>query len=132
MAGFGREAAADRSLQKSARELKALRNIIQKYKDDPKGKRKMLKKMQKYWRSNLSIIEGMDAKPMDMDLTASNLAEDLTIINDSIDSPESLDNRKEIDESEIRDMISKQTGEADDQSGPEVSELHVGAEEVSD
>ena len=98
MAGFGREAAADRSLQKSARELKALRNIIQKYKDDPKGKRKMLKKMQKYWRSNLSIIEGMDAKPMDMDLTASNLAEGLTIINDSIESPESLDKRKEIDE----------------------------------
>ena len=44
MAGFGeRSTAAERSLEKSSRELKALRRIIEKYKDDPKGKKKMLK-----------------------------------------------------------------------------------------
>ena len=64
MAGFGKSA-AERSLEKSSRELKALRKIIEKYKDDPKGKKKMMKKMQKYWRSNLSIVQGMDSKPTD-------------------------------------------------------------------
>ena len=63
MAGFGKSA-AERSLEKSSRELRALRKIIEKYKDDPKGKKKMMKKMQKYWRSNLSIVQGMDAKPV--------------------------------------------------------------------
>ena len=58
MAGFGKSA-AERSLEKSSRELKALRKIIEKYKDDPKGKKKMMKKMQKYWRSNLSIVQGL-------------------------------------------------------------------------
>ena len=67
MAGFGKSA-AERSLEKSSRELKALRKIIEKYKDDPKGKKKMMKKMQKYWRSNLSIVQGMDAKPTDLSL----------------------------------------------------------------
>ena len=44
MAGFGKSA-AERSLEKSSRELRALRKIIEKYKDDPKGKKKMMKKM---------------------------------------------------------------------------------------
>ena len=43
MAGFGKSA-AERSLEKSSRELRALRKIIEKYKDDPKGKKKMMKK----------------------------------------------------------------------------------------
>lgn len=128
MSGFGREAAAERSLQKSARELKALRKIIERYKDDPKGKKKMLKKMQKYWRSNLSIVEGMDAKPMDM----KDITESFKVVNSSLDSPESEDNRKEIDESEIRDMISKQSGDTNDQPGRDVSELPEGTEEISD
>lgn len=128
MSGFGREAAAERSLQKSARELKALRKIIERYKDDPKGKKKMMKKMQKYWRSNLSIVEGMDAKPMDM----KDIAESFKVVNSSLDSPESEDNRKEIDESEIRDMISKQSGDTNDQLGRDVSELPQGTEEISD
>ena len=36
MAGFGnaKEGWAERSLEKSSRELKALRNVIEKYKDD--------------------------------------------------------------------------------------------------
>ena len=64
MAGFGKSA-AERSLEKSSRELRQLRKIIEKYKDDPKGKKKMMKKMQKYWRSNLSVVHSMDAKPTD-------------------------------------------------------------------
>ena len=47
MAGFGnaKEGWAERSLEKTSRELKALRNVIEKYKDDPKGRKKMMKKM---------------------------------------------------------------------------------------
>ena len=49
MAGFGnaKEGWAERSLEKTSRELKALRNVIEKYKDDPKGRKKMMKKMKK-------------------------------------------------------------------------------------
>ena len=44
--GFsGREANAERSLEKSSKELKMLRKVIEKYKDDPTCKKKMLKKM---------------------------------------------------------------------------------------
>ena len=64
MAGFNpRETAAERSLEKSSRELRTLKNIIERYKDDPKGKKKMLKKMQKYWRSPIAEIKGLDYKP---------------------------------------------------------------------
>jgi hypothetical protein len=65
MAGFkpGREINAERSLEKSSRELRTLKRVIEKYKDDPKGKKKMLKKMQKYWRSNLSEVQSLDYKP---------------------------------------------------------------------
>ena len=63
-AGFsGREANAERSLEKSSRELRTLKKVIEKYKDDPKGKKKMLKKMQKYWRSPIAEIKGLDYKP---------------------------------------------------------------------
>ena len=59
MAGFNpRETAAERSLEKSSRELRTLKNIIERYKDDPKGKKKMLKKMQKYWKSPIAEIKG--------------------------------------------------------------------------
>ena len=64
MKGFNpREVAAERSLEKSSRELRTLKKVIEKYKDDPKGKKKMLKKMQKYWRSNLSEVQSLDYKP---------------------------------------------------------------------
>ena len=64
MSGFNpRETAAERSLEKSSKELRTLKNIIEKYKDDPKGKKKMLKKMQKYWRSPIAEIKGLDYKP---------------------------------------------------------------------
>ena len=62
--GFsGREVNAERSLEKSSRELRTLRKVIEKYKDDPKGKKKMLKQMQKYWRSPLAEVKSLDYKP---------------------------------------------------------------------
>ena len=112
MAGFGKSA-AERSLEKSSRELKALRKIIEKYKDDPKGKKKMMKKMQKYWRSNLSIVQGMDAKPTDY---MKDLEEDLAKVSQSltpVEDPreEEGDNDETVltdhDMSAIRDIISK-------------------------
>ena len=57
------EIAAERSLERSSRELRTLKKVIEKYKDDPKGKKKMLKKMQKYWRSPIAEIRGLDYKP---------------------------------------------------------------------
>ena len=90
MAGFGKSA-AERSLEKSSRELKALRKIIEKYKDDPKGKKRMMKKMQKYWRSNLSIVQGMDAKPTDY---MKDLEEDLAKVCLLYTSPSPRDKRQ--------------------------------------
>ena len=110
MAGFGKSA-AERSLEKSSRELRALRKIIEKYKDDPKGKKKMMKKMQKYWRSNLSIVQGMDAKPTDY---MKDLQEDLGRVSEQLledqreeegDNPETV--LTDHDMSAIRDIISK-------------------------
>ena len=64
MAGFNpREVNAERSLEKSSKELRTLKKVIEKYKDDPKGKKKMLKKMQKYGRSPIAEIKGLDYKP---------------------------------------------------------------------
>jgi len=114
MAGFGKSA-AERSLEKSSRELKALRKIIEKYKDDPKGKKKMMKKMQKYWRSNLSIVQGMDAKPTDY---MKDLQEDLGRVSEQLlEDPreEEGDNDETVlsdhDMSAIRDIISKDSKE---------------------
>ena len=57
------EIAAERSLERSSKELRTLKKVIEKYKDDPKGKKKMLKKMQKYWRSPLAEVKSLDYKP---------------------------------------------------------------------
>ena len=110
MAGFGKSA-AERSLEKSSRELRQLRKIIEKYKDDPKGKKKMMKKMQKYWRSNLSIVQGIDAKPTDY---MKDLQEDLGRVSEQLledpreeegGNPETV--LTDHDMSAIRDIISK-------------------------
>ena len=62
--GFsGREANAERSLEKSSKELRTLKKVIERFKDDPAGKKKMLKKMQKYWRSPLAEVKSLDYKP---------------------------------------------------------------------
>ena len=125
MAGLGeRSTAAERSLEKSSRELKALRRIIEKYKDDPKGKKKMLKKMQKYWRSNMSIVQGMDRKPGDY---MSDLKENLNAVGDIMDprqeveEAESIHTLKEEDMSAIRDILSKTPRDvAHEESTPDV------------
>ena len=125
MAGFGeRSTAAERSLEKSSRELKALRRIIEKYKDDPKGRKKMLKKMQKYWRSNMSIVQGMDRKPGDY---MSDLKENLNAVGDIMDprqeveEAESIHTLKEEDMSAIRDILSKTPRDvAHEESTPDV------------
>jgi len=124
MSGFGKTA-AERSLEKSSRELKALRKIIERYKDDPKGKRKMLKKMQKYWRSNLSIVQGMDSKP-GTDVIKS-LEEDLNAVSEVLDPRQEVDETesktilKKEDMSAIRDIMSKTPREnANAESAPEI------------
>ena len=134
MAGFGnaKEGWAERSLEKSSRELKALRNVIEKYKDDPKGRKKMMKKMKKYWRSNLAEVHGMDNKPaktqaMGGGFVPVGMVEDLEAVQKLI-APETVpeeevkseDNLSTGQMSEIRDMLSKSKGEDHDQPSSEV------------
>ena len=134
MAGFGnaKEGWAERSLEKSSRELKALRNVIEKYKDDPKGRKKMMKKMKKYCRSNLAEVHGMDNKPAKTEqfgggFVPVGMVEDLEAVQkiiapqEEVQETESIDSLKEEDMSQIRDMLSKTKGEDDhDQSASEV------------
>ena len=134
MAGFGnaQEGWAERSLEKTSRELKALRNVIEKYKDDPKGRKKMMKKMKKYWRSNLAEVHGMDNKPAKTEAFGGGfvpvgMVEDLEAVQkiiapqEEVQETESIDSLKEEDMSQIRDMLSKTKGEDDhDQSASEV------------
>jgi len=136
MAGFGnaKEGWAERSLEKTSRELKALRNVIEKYKDDPKGRKKMMKKMKKYWRSNLAEVHGMDNKPAKTQAFGGGfvpvgMVEDLEAVQKAIapveeptpEETESIDSLKEADMLEIRDMLSKSKGGTDhDQPASEV------------
>jgi hypothetical protein len=134
MAGFGnaKEGWAERSMEKTSRELKALRNVIEKYKDDPKGRKKMMKKMKKYWRSNLAEVHGMDNKPAKTQdfgggFVPVGMVEDLEAVQKMI-APESVpeeetkpeDNLTSGQMSEIRDILSKSKGDDHDQSAPEV------------
>ena len=134
MAGFGnaKEGWAERSLEKTSRELKALRSVIEKYKDDPKGRKKMMKKMKKYWRSNLAEVHGMDNKPaktqaMGGGFVPVGMVEDLEAVQKLI-APETVpeeevkseDNLSTGQMSEIRDMLSKSKGEDHDQPSSEV------------
>jgi len=126
--GFApREIWAERSIEKSSQELRMLRKVIEQYKDDPKGRAKMLKKMKKYWNSNLAAIKSLDYKPKGNDWNLSEaLSDDIAAIQAQFYNGE--DNREEeivnndIDSltddemSRIRDMMSKRTGE-DDSNG---------------
>lgn len=109
--GFGnKDVWAERSLERSSRELRMLRNVIEKYKDDPKGRAKMMKKMKKYWKSNLSIIEGLDYKPKGDDyVLPSDLAENIEALQDldprEEETPESV--LTEEDMSGIKEMLRK-------------------------
>jgi len=122
--GFGpREIWAERSLEKSSRELKMLRRVIEQYKDDPKGRAKMLKKMKKYWNSNLAAVKSLDYKPQGNNWSLNEeLVEDIAAIQEQFknhedsreeEGAESIDNLTESDMSRIRDMLSKQSGSTD-------------------
>lgn len=134
--GFGkREIWAERSLEQSSRELRALRKIIAQYKDDPKGRAKMMKKMKKYWNSNLATIKGLDYKPQgDAWQPPADLIEDLEALRQEAKqyedprpevSEESIDNLTEADMSAVRDMLSKHREEdlIDDQSTSDLRSL---------
>ena len=122
-AGFsGREINAERSLEKSSRELRTLKKVIEKYKDDPKGKKKMLKQMQKYWRSPIAEIKGLDYKPKGASWTPpEDLQANLEQMAEYIDprgeeGEDSLINNSSLtdaQEAELRDRLTKTT-DADD------------------
>jgi hypothetical protein len=134
MAGFGNTGHAERSMEKTSRELKALRRIIEQYKDDPKGRKKMMKKMQKYWRSNLAEVQGMDHKPGKTQAFGGGfvpvgMIEDLEAVQRTLspvedpreEETESIDSLKEEEMSQIRDILSKSKEVSDhDQSASEV------------
>ena len=116
------EIAAERSLEKSSRELRTLKKVIEKYKDDPKGKKKMLKKMQKYWRSPIAEIKGLDYKPKGASWTPpEDLQANLEQMAEYIDprgeeGEASLINNSSLtdaQEAELRDRLTKTT-DADD------------------
>jgi len=117
--GFNaREAAAERSLEKSSKELKMLRKVIERYKDDPKGKKKMLKKMQKYWRSPIATIKGLDYKPKGEDWTLDpEIAENIKGMQEYIDPRGDEDDPTTVltdeQESELRDIMTKTTNKDD-------------------
>ena len=126
MAGFGNTGHAERSMEKTSRELKALRKIIEKYKDDPQGRKKMMKKMQKYWRSNLAEVQSMDNKPdktqafgggfvpvgmvEDLEAVQKHLSPEVT--EEVVTDPEEDLTTRQM--SEIRDILSKSKGEDHD------------------
>ena len=118
---------AERSLEKSARELKMLRKVIEQYKDDPNGKRKMLKKMRRLWRSNLQEVKNMDYKPKGEAWVPPTLVDQDETIEDPRETEgESVENMKEEDMSRIRDILNKNSTEdqdAHDQSAPEIQPL---------
>ena len=115
------EIAAERSLEKSSKELRTLKKIIEKYKDDPKGKKKMLKKMQKYWRSPLAEVKSLDYKPKGANWTPpEDLQQNLEKMAEYIDPREECDETNinnssltDAQEAELRDRLTKTT-DADD------------------
>ncbi len=120
--GFsGREINAERSLEKSSRELRTLKRIIEKYKDDPKGKKKMLKNMQKYWRSPLAEVKSLDYKPKgsswtppaDLQQNLEEMAEYIDPREEGVDSDINNSSLTDAQEAELRDRLTKTT-DADD------------------
>ena len=116
------EIAAERSLERSSKELRTLKKVIEKYKDDPKGKKKMLKKMQKYWRSPIAEIKGLDYKPKGASWTPpEDLQQNLETMAEYIDprgeeGEDSLINNSSLttdQEQELRDRLTK-TKDKDD------------------
>ena len=122
MAGFNpREVNAERSLEKSSKELRTLKKVIEKYKDDPKGKKKMLKKMQKYWRSPLAEVKSLDYKPKgaswtppkDLEANLEAMAEYVDPREECVDSDINNSSLTPDQEQELRAKLSK-TNKTDD------------------
>ena len=116
------EIAAERSLERSSKELRTLKKVIEKYKDDPKGKKKMLKKMQKYWRSHQAEVKSLDYKPKGASWTPpEDLQQNLEKMAEYIDprgeeGEDTLINNSsltEAQETELRDRLTKNS-KADD------------------
>lgn len=63
--GFG-NTRADRSLLHSTRELAALHKVLRKYANDEKGRKKMLKRLKKYYRGPLAELDRIDMKPVNL------------------------------------------------------------------
>ena len=115
--GFsGREANAERSLEKSSKELRTLKKVIERFKDDPAGKKKMLKKMQKYWRSPIAEVKSLDYKPKGASWTPpEDLQQNLEKMAEYIDprgeeGEDSLINNSSLttdQEQELRDKLAK-------------------------
>tara|TARA_B100001113_G_scaffold12406_1_gene9678 strand:- start:1344 stop:1652 length:309 start_codon:yes stop_codon:yes gene_type:complete len=62
--GFGeKKTKADRDLLSSTRELAALHKVLKKYPQDSAGRRKMLKRIKKYYRGPLAELDRIDMKP---------------------------------------------------------------------
>ena len=62
--GFGeKKTKADRDLLSSTRELAALHKVLKKYPDDSAGRRKMLKRIKKYYRGAFAELDRIDMKP---------------------------------------------------------------------
>ena len=101
--GFsGREINAERSLEKSSKELRTLKKVIERFKDDPAGKKKMLKKMQKYWRSNLSEVKSLDYKPKGSSWTPpKDLEANLKSVAEYIDPREEVSEDSDINNSSL-------------------------------
>ena len=65
--GFGeKKTTADRDLLSSTRELAALHKVLKKYPQNTAGRRKMLKKIKKYYRGNFAEIDRIEMKPPSM------------------------------------------------------------------
>ena len=113
--GFNtREANAERSLEKSSKQLKMLRKVIEQYKDDPKGKKKRLKKMKRYWKSPIAEIKGLDYKPKGDDyVIPEDLQSDMAKMAEYIDprgeegSPDQEVALTADQEAELRDRLTK-------------------------
>jgi|TARA_B100001057_G_scaffold496870_1_gene599497 hypothetical protein len=63
--GFG-DNATDRSLMHSVRRMNALTKVLGKYENDPKGRKKMLKKMKKYYHGWQGELDRIDMKQVEM------------------------------------------------------------------
>ena len=114
--GFsGREANAERSLEKSSKELRTLKKVIERFKDDPAGKKKMLKKMQKYWRSPIAEVKSLDYKPKgaswtppeDLQQNLEKMAEYIDPREECVDSDINNSSLTPDQEQELRDRLTK-------------------------